>query len=149
MALLNRILGKDEREEKLKKEIKSLELRKESILKSINNEIIKLQAEQNSLFLDAGKHAYDIWNKDKLQTNLSSYWDRVQELDDRIKEQEAKKKEMTERYDEEIKLISNNLNIGVSEGTSTVSFGTASCPYCGTAITSDDIFCQSCGKKLK
>ena len=50
MALLNRILGKDEREEKLKKEIKSLELRKESILTSINNEIIKLQAEQNSLF---------------------------------------------------------------------------------------------------
>ena len=65
MALLNRILGKNDREEKLRQEIKSLELRKESVLASINNEIIKLQSEQNSLFLDAGKYAYDIWSKDK------------------------------------------------------------------------------------
>lgn len=149
MALLNRILGKNDREEKLRQEIKSLELRKESVLASINNEIIKLQSEQNSLFLDAGKYAYDIWSKDKLQTDLSSYWDKVQELDDRIKEQEAKKKEMTERYDEEIELISNNLNNGMREGTSTDDSGMASCPHCGATIASDDIFCQSCGKKLQ
>ena len=37
MALLNKLLGKDEREENLKKEIKSLEFRKESVLSSINS----------------------------------------------------------------------------------------------------------------
>lgn len=149
MALLNKLLGKDEREENLKKEIKSLEFRKQSVLTSINGEIASLQSEQKTLFFEAGEYAYDIWCKDKTQTDLTSYWDQVQELTDKIAAQEAKKKEMTDRYDEEIKLISSSLNVAVNSGNPEVASGSASCPNCGSAIAEGDIFCQNCGTKLQ
>ncbi len=149
MALFDKLLGKDETEEKLKQEIKSLELRKESVLASINKEIGNRQAEQNTLFLEAGKHAYDIWSKDEMQADLTDYWDKVQELADQIKEQEVKKKEMTERYEEEIKLIAGNLHTGTHAAAPTAASGSASCPNCGAAIADGDVFCQSCGAKLQ
>lgn len=149
MALLDKILGKDEREENLKKEIKSLEFRKQTVLTSINGEIASLQSEQRTLFLEAGEYAHDIWCKDEKQADLTSYWDQVQELTDKIAAQEAKKKEMTDRYDEEINLISSSLNVAVKSTNSEAASGSASCPNCGSAIAADDIFCQSCGTKLQ
>ncbi len=149
MALFDKLLGKDETEEKLKQEIKSLELRKESVLASINKEIGNRQAEQNTLFLEAGKYAYDIWSKDEVQADLTDYWDKVQELADQIKEQEAKKKEMTERYEEEISLIAGNLHTGMHAAAPAAAPGSASCPNCGAAIADGDVFCQSCGTKLQ
>lgn len=150
MALFDKMLGKDNREEKLRQEIKSLELRKESIIASINGEIGNLQAEQRTVFLEAGKNAYDIWRKDKLQANLTAYFEKVQELESKIAAQEAKKKEMTDRYDEEIKLIANNIDFGsMNAGKAAVVTGSASCPNCGSAIANDDAFCQNCGTKLQ
>lgn len=148
MALLNKILGKDEKEENLKKEIRSLEVRKESVLSAINGEVTTLQAEQRALFLDAGKYAYETWHKDKTQADLTSYWIQVKELEDKIAVQEEKKKEMTDRYDEEISLIASNLSAAgsnSSEGTQ----GTAFCPNCGASVAKGDIFCQGCGAKLQ
>lgn len=149
MALFNKLLGRDDREEKLKQEIKSLELRKESVLASINGEISNLQVEQRNILLEAGKFGYETWCKDKVQTNLVSYFEKVQELDGKIQEQETKKKEMTDRYDEEIKLIANNLNPVSVNVETTVVGGSASCPNCGAGITNDDVFCQNCGTKLQ
>ena len=150
MALFNKLLGKDDREEKLKQEIKSLELRKESILASINGEIANLQAEQRNILLEAGKYGFESWDKDKKEVSLVSFFEKVKEIDGKIEAQETKKKEMTDRYDEEIKLIANNLNSGsVSAGTPAVTGGSASCPNCGAGIASDDVFCQNCGTKLK
>ncbi len=149
MALLNKILGKDEREENLKKEIKSLEIRKQSVLASINGEIANLQSEQRKIFLEAGEYAYDIWCMDGMQADLKSYWNQVQELADKIAGQEAKKKEMTYRYDEEINLISSNLNVAVNSAGPAASYGSAVCPNCGSAIADGDIFCQGCGTKLQ
>lgn len=149
MALLDKILGKDEREENLKKEIKSLEFRKQSVLTAINGEIVSLQSEQKALFLEAGEYAYEIWCKDKTQADLTSYWNQVQELTNKIAVQEAKKKEMTDRYDEEINLISNSLNVAANSGNPGVTSGSAVCPNCGSAIAAADVFCQNCGTKLQ
>ena len=151
MALLNKLLGKDEREENLKKEIKSLEFRKESILASINSEIKQLKSEQKTLFLEAGKCAYEAWCQDETQADLTAYWNQVQELDDKIAVQKAKKKEMSDRYDEEIKLIASNLNMPVNSGVPAVSADpdAPTCPNCGMAIADGDIFCQGCGTKLQ
>lgn len=148
MALLDKILGRDEREEKLKQEIKSLELRKESVFLSINNEIADLEREQKNIYLEAGKYAYDRWCKDKEQVELTSYWEKIQLLEKQIKEQEDKKTEMGNRYDEEIKLITQSMGAGVIS-TGTASAGTDSCPKCGAPVVEDDLFCQSCGTKLR
>lgn len=149
MALLDKILGKDEREENLKKEVKSLEFRKQSVLASINGEIANLQSEQRALYLEAGEYAYNVWCKDKTQADLTSYWDQVQELADKIAVKEAKKKEMTERYDEEISLMSSNFAVAVNSAAPMVASGSNVCPNCGSAIADDDVFCQSCGTKLQ
>lgn len=151
MALLNKILGKDEREENLKKEINSLEFRKESVLASINSEIVNLQSEQRTLFLDAGKYAYETWCENKTQADLTTYWNQAQELDEKIAVQKAKKKEMSDRYDEEIRLIASNLNMTVNNNAPAVPSDpdSASCPNCGMAIADGDIFCQGCGTKLQ
>ncbi len=153
MAFLDKILGKDEKDERevnLKQEIKSLEFRKESVLASINKEIANLQSAQNTLFLEAGKYAYDTWCNDKKQADLISYWNQVQELSDKIAGQEAKREEMTGRYDEEINLISSNLSIdvAVNSGDSPEASGSAVCPNCGFVIADGDLFCQGCGTKL-
>ncbi len=151
MALLNKLLGKDEREENLKKEIKSLEFRKESVLASIHSEIKQLKSEQRAIFLEAGKYAYEIWCENNTQADLTTYWNQVQDLDGKIAAQKAKKKEMSDRYDEEIQLIASNLNIAVSSNAPAVpsDSASASCPNCGMAIADGDIFCQGCGTKLQ
>lgn len=149
MALLDKILGKDEREENLKKEIKSLEFRKQSVITSINGEIANLQSGQRKILFKAGEYAYNVWCKDNIQADLTSYWDQVQELANKIEEQETKKKEMTDRYEEEIKLIASNLHTEMHVAAPPVASSSAACPKCGSAIATDDIFCQSCGTKLQ
>lgn len=151
MALFDKVFGRDEREEKLKQEIRSLELRKESVFQTINNEIARLQREQSNILFEAGKNAFEVWNKDKTQANLEAYWAKMLELDKQITEQEKKKTEMGNRYDEEISLISSNFNATqtTSFTAAPVSSGAGKCPSCGAAISNDDVFCQNCGAKLK
>ena len=151
MALLNKLLGRDEKEENLKKEIHSLELRKASVFSTIDGEISRLQNEKQNVLLTAGTTAYETWCKDQTQANLIEYWNKIQELEQAISEQEAKKEEMGNRYDEEIRLISNSLNpVTISAPISNIPVsGASQCPSCGTLISAEDVFCQSCGTKLK
>lgn len=100
------------------------------------------------MFLDAGKYAYETWHKDKTQADLTSYWIQVKELEDKIAVQEEKKKEMTDRYDEEISLIASNLSAAGSNSSEGIQ-GTAFCPNCGASVAKGDIFCQGCGAKLQ
>ena len=143
------IFAKDEREENLKREISSLEFRKETIISSIDAEIASLRAEQENCFLDAGRYAYEIWRKEKTQADLTFCWNKVQEIVGKITVQETKKKEMTERYEEEIKLMASNLNIAMNSSSASTSSGTATCPNCGAGISYSDVFCQACGSKVK
>ena len=55
MALLDKVFGKDDKKTKLRQEINSLELRKESVLAAINGGITHLQGERNNVLLEAGK----------------------------------------------------------------------------------------------
>ena len=111
----------------------------------------RVEDEKLNLILEAGKYAYEIWCENKIQADLTTYWNQVQDLDGKIAVQKAKKKEMSDRYDEEIQLIASNLNIAVSSNAPTVPLesASASCPNCGMAIADGDIFCQECGTKLQ
>lgn len=158
MALLDKMFGVDEKESKLKQEIKSLELRKESVFTAIGNEITRLENEKTTLLFEAGKFAYETWKEDAdAECALTTYWEKIVELEAQIAEQEAKKTEMGNRYDEEITLIKNTLTVNnqttekrtpsiVMPGAVT---GGAKCPKCNSAVAVDDMFCQNCGNKLK
>ena len=141
MALFDKMMGKDDKEKKLKQEIKSLELRKESVLSAINNEIMRLQRERSNVLLQAGTAAYDAWGNNGAQADLTEFWGKIQELDKGIAEQEVKKEEMAAKYDEEIRLINSNL------GISSVS-SSAQCPKCGAPVGEGDRFCQNCGASI-
>lgn len=142
MALFDKMLGKDDRERKLKQEIKSLELRKESVFGAIDDEISRLQRERSNVLLQAGTTAYEAWCNGKTQADLSEFWNKMQELEKNIAEQEAKKEEMGAKYDEEIKLI--NSDLGISGGTDTMQ-----CPKCGAPVGRGDSFCQNCGASIQ
>lgn len=149
MALINKLLGRDERKENLKKEISSLEFRKETVTASINSEIMGLRAEQEKHLLDAGRTAYDVWCKEETQADLTSFWNEVQDIADKIEVQEAKRKEMIERYDEEIKIIASSLNTVANGNMPTVGSGSAFCKNCNSAVSDTDVFCEVCGTKLR
>lgn len=148
MALLDKVLGRDEKERQLEKEIRSLELRKESVFSAIDGEIARLQRERGDVLLKAGTAAYEVWSRDKAQADLTEFWSEIENLEKQIAEQENKKTEMGIKYDEEIRLI--NSNLGVHAVNTAVPAGTgAVCPKCGNAVSNDDIFCQGCGTKLR
>lgn len=148
MAFLDKVLGKDERERKLEKEIRSLELRKESVLSAISGEIARLQRERSNVLLAAGTAAYEAWSRDKTQADLMDFWNKIQELEKQIAEQEAKRTDMGIKYDEEIRLINSNIGMNAVNSASPDNTG-IHCPKCGAAINNDDIFCQGCGAKLQ
>ena len=142
MALLDKVFGKDDKKTKLRQEINSLELRKESVLAAINGEITHLQGERNNVLLEAGKTAYNAWCKDNSKADLTEFWGKMQELDGCIRQQEEKKAAMGEKYDEEIGLINRNLSVANMDSS-------MHCPQCGAFIGEGDMFCQNCGNSLK
>ena len=160
MAFLDKVLGKDERERMLEKEIRSLEIRKESVFAAINAEIARIQNERTNVLLAAGSSAYEAWKNSNSQADLTEYWEKAVELDKQIAEQEAKRADMGVKFDEEIRLINNNLSMftanpapasmpAAAPGTAPAENAVAQCPNCGMAVKDTDIFCKSCGTKLR
>ena len=140
MALFDKMMGKDDREKKLREEINSLELRKESVLSAIDDNITQLQRARSDVLQQAGMAAYHAWKEDG-QVDLTDFWHKVQELDKNIAEQEIKKREMGMKYDEEIRLINSNLGIN-SAGNG------RKCSKCGRMVREGDRFCQNCGTAI-
>lgn len=166
MAFLDKVLGKDERERQLEKEIRSLELRKDSILSTINGEIARLQGERSNVLLAVGTAVYEAHKKEEGQPELQTHWDKITELEKQIAEQEGKRDEMTLKYDEEIGLINANLAAYKASVAASANNGHAApvnngyaaaapaaggkrCPECGAPVAEGNVFCRSCGTKLQ
>lgn len=138
---------KNEKEDELEKEIKSLNIRKAAVVSSIESEITKLQNEINNVYLEAGKQACSVWLEKGEHADIKNYCEKLQELNKGIQEWKDKKEEMTKRFEEEIALIRPVQNIGNAVSTATGDGKT--CPGCGASVAEEDVFCQSCGKKLQ
>lgn len=140
-------IKRNEKEDELEKEIKSLNVRKAAVVSSIESEITKLQNEINNVYLEAGKQACSVWLEKGEHADIKNYCEKLQELNKGIQEWEDKKEEMTKRFEEEIALI--RPVPGINNTAPTVAAGAKTCPGCGTPVAEEDVFCQSCGKKLQ
>ena len=148
MALFDKVFG-DEKENQLKQEIKSLELRRETVFTSINAEIANLENQKRELFYTVGLRLYNAWTKkDEDSVKLEEYWEKVQELEKQIVAQEDKRKEMATRYEEEISMIRNTIAMNAAPATPTATVELR-CPKCNGVVKPSDVFCQSCGNKLQ
>lgn len=149
MAFLDKVFG-DEKENKLKQEIKGLEIRKESAFMAINNEIQGLENQKRELLLTAGTRMYDAWvEKKEDEVNTEEYWNKVQELEKQVVEQETKRREMGDRYNEEIKLLKDTLEAMKNANANPAVADVLKCPKCNGVVNKGDLFCQSCGNKLQ
>ena len=144
MDLFNKLLGKNDKETQLQNEIKSLQIRKESVLSVIKNEIGQLRKEKENVLLDAGTRGYANWRAGvNAAEGLEEFWNKIEEIEKNIVEKEEKRASMEARYDEEISLLQSDLYSAVP------SVGGDVCPKCGAAVSSGDAFCEKCGNKLK
>ena len=140
MALFTKKNGETEALKQLQNEVKSLEFRKNTILSSFDTEIAELSRKKNQEFLAAGTKAYELY-KSGMDSNqvIKEYWNRVDEINVKIQEKEAKKKEMEEKYNEELVLLQASSGIKAS----------LACPKCGYGVSENDGFCEKCGNRLK
>lgn len=177
MGFLDQVFNKDDKGKELKQELHSLKVRKESVVSAITAEISRLEGERTNVMVTAGTKAYDAWKEGQTQTDLTEYWSQIDNIKAQIEEQEQKKVQMEQQYDEEIRLISCNLNAltaapaaapaaapvgaapaGVSPaaqaGPAPVPMqaptaAAAVCPSCGAPVGAGDKFCQKCGSRLQ
>lgn len=132
-------------------EIESIELKKFSILSAISTAENEFERQKTNCFAQLGEYVYrcHLDNNDKY--DLSEFFQTITDMEKMLDDKKEKVKELSERYDEEISLLSVNLNsIKAQEDTILIDAKVVSkfCNECGKAIATDDIFCQGCGKKL-
>lgn len=143
MALFDKMFSKDDRMTQLQGEIRSLQLRKDSVISTLSNEIQELLNEKNKVLLQAGTKAYEGWKANSTVTEtLEPFWKRSKEIESMIAEKEKKREEMAARYDEEISLIQRNVYVP------TAVAGKCLCPNCNAPIDEGYVFCEKCGSKI-
>lgn len=148
MDIINKVLNRNDKTTQIQNELKSLLVRRESVVSVVQSEIQHLEEEKRTILTKAGEKAYEGWKKEQpVEEELEQLWNKVRDLESQISEKEAKKKELEGRYDEEISLLKRNLNI--PEFTvGNVSSERKRCPTCGAVGGSNDAFCEKCGAEL-
>lgn len=143
MELINKLMGKNEKEVRLQNEINGLRVRKESVISVIQNEIGQLQREKDGLLLEAGTRGYANWKqKVDVAENLEEIWGKVEEIEKVIEEKNEKQASMEARYNEEISLLERDLYPPMSVGKE------KQCSKCGAKVSEGDVFCEKCGNPL-
>ena len=145
---------------KLQQEIEGMELKEQSLISAVQNEI---QASSRKLDAVLRKIGMDIYQSHKDGAAMDGAWigdkmkpqfDEIAEIKSSIAEKEAKIKDITVRYDDEIKLLKSQLTIAQQQATRMaksvpVTPNDALCGNCGKPFAlSVDVFCTNCGHKL-
>lgn len=144
MDLFNRILNRDDKTMQLKNEVKSLQLRKESITSTLDNEIHQLLDDKHKVLFNAGSKAYEDWTQGNENiNNLHTFWEEISKIETEIAEKESKKMEIKARYDEEISFLQRDISNGLTNEDGLV------CQKCGTVNKQGYLFCEKCGCKLQ
>ena len=149
MDILNRVFNKNDKATQLQNEIKSLLVRRDSVVSVVQGEIFSLEEEKSKIFSEAGAKAYEAWKQGQYaKEELEQLWSKVRELETQINEKENKKAELEGRYDEEISMLQRDLN-SVGGTFERVNQTGKVCPKCGAEVRNEDVYCEKCGCKLR
>jgi hypothetical protein len=131
----------------IEREIAASEGKKQMLTTSVLNEVNSLYAKLTDRFAEIGSITYTSHMNGNFSIELLiDMFDEITELKKSIDEKEAKIKEISERYDEEINLM-KNLTANVTADVTANVAGSDTVCKCGTARKDDDLFCQKCGEK--
>lgn len=137
--------------DKVVTEIESIEFKKNSILSAITTAENEFERQKTNCFAQLGEYVYRCHLDKNDKYDLSEFFQTITDMEKMLEDKKDKVKELSLRYDEEISLLSVNLSaLKSQQDTILIDAKVVSkfCNECGTAIATDDVFCQGCGKKL-
>ena len=129
-----------------------MELKKTTLISSVNNEIQTAQQQISNAQLQIGKSVYDAHLRGSDgAVDHSERFDEIKSLEKLIEEKEAKKKDIQSRYDDEIGMLRSSITIPSTPAQpNTVTQGGPTCSGCNKPYTQGvDKFCMGCGKGLE
>lgn len=136
---------KDQEIARIKKEIKSTELKKSSMVSAVAGEKTELEQQRTSCFAKIGSDAYTLHKSGSTSYDFSGIFQQIEALEVQMVEKDEKIAELNARYNEEISLLSATVPTDEAAApTQAASF----CEKCGTQASAGDAFCQSCGNKM-
>lgn len=159
LNLLNNLLDRDNPAKKLQKEIDNTEFKKQSLISPLQTEISTAQKKINEALLKIGSAVYDRHENcmPTDETSLQKLYDEISTHKRNLSEKEAKIKEFTTRYEEEIDILKASLASMLAEPAPPVPSKSTSgdspkayCTNCGSLYSpEDDQFCTGCGRKIE
>ena len=131
---------------KINKEIADLEGKKATLVRAVMNEINDLNTDIVQLYAKFGKYVYDchVSGKDITSEKLTEGFGKVTQLKKFVSEREAKIKDITDKYDEELAMLRSL----VVQPDAQPGSGTMFCAACGGPNMVGDSFCGKCGNKI-
>ena len=158
----------------LKKEINGMQLRKQSLLASVQNEMLMLEQQRSGVLIQIGNAMYTAHkeNNDVPSDSLVPFYSQIDTLEQSVQEKKTKIDEISARYDDEIVMLTNSLNLVMQPqmpvpgapgmppmpgmpplpGQVQPAISPAPqmfCNECGTKyVPGHNVFCEECGTKL-
>lgn len=136
--------------DKVLSEIESIEFKKNSILSAMNSAESEFERQKVNCFAQLGEYVYRCHLDKNDKYNLDEFFQTIEDMEQILKDKKSKVQELSDRYDEEISLLSVNLNVMKAQSNTILVDAKVVgkfCTSCGNSLSNDDIFCQSCGKK--
>lgn len=141
---------KEQETARIKKEIKSTELKKTSMISAVTSEKTELEKQRTTCFTKIGADAFALHKSGSTNYDFSAIFQQIDDLEGQMLEKDKKIQELAVRYDEEISLLTASIPAEEVQATSVAptTATPAFCEKCGTKSSEGDTFCQNCGNKM-
>ncbi len=135
-------------EDRIKAEIDSIEFKKSTILKGVEDDRQRVDREIQQVFRRIGSIVYENHLAEVKGYNFEEQFKQISELRCELKEQESRIEEIVDNYNYEISLLEANLNVdSMTINSPQISNGEEFCGMCGNKLSFGDMFCNKCGAK--
>jgi len=166
--MLDNLMGRNDPAKKLQKEIENTMFRKQSIISPLQNEIAAARRKIDQVKFQIGDQVYaaQVAGLDVF-AGLKEYFEEINLQNNFIAEREAKIKEFSDRYDEELAMLRSSLSMAFPPRPGLLPpqpipavvptpiapaapAASGLCTGCGGAYNPGiDIFCTNCGQRTE